>query len=344
MLPLGHAEELALLERCVLLCEALVDEAPAPLRKLYAFSAVAGARPPRRRRPLRPPAPPQRGRSAGPRPRKSSPTSPPATSSTAARSRADPPATITVDPDAASQLPCVSTVSARFQQVAQGDGEDPAAVSLAEGHHAPVGGARHALPELRHDAEQLGDRREAGLAMVQDPAVAGALGARSLLRRHDRRAGERLVQPAVVTLLDQMAEIERREIGRSVVEHDRREIALVILAAAHAQGAEGRGARHLGPDRHPARSPEQGPQPVVPEDLGPDCGDVLPQPPRHQPAEPGEAFGAVEPVGIGGERRVAVVVPGRDRADGRIELEQRARAPGSSRRSRARSRGRPRAR
>ncbi len=39
VLPLGHAEEVALLERCVLLCEALADEAPAPLRKLYAFSA-----------------------------------------------------------------------------------------------------------------------------------------------------------------------------------------------------------------------------------------------------------------------------------------------------------------
>jgi uncharacterized protein (DUF924 family) len=39
VLPLGHSEEIVLLERCVSLCEALVDEAPEHLRKLYAFSA-----------------------------------------------------------------------------------------------------------------------------------------------------------------------------------------------------------------------------------------------------------------------------------------------------------------
>jgi uncharacterized protein (DUF924 family) len=39
VLPLGHSEDIALLERCVSLCEALVDEAPEHLRKLYAFSA-----------------------------------------------------------------------------------------------------------------------------------------------------------------------------------------------------------------------------------------------------------------------------------------------------------------
>ena len=38
-LPLGHAEELALLERCVALCEALVTEAPPHLQALYRFSA-----------------------------------------------------------------------------------------------------------------------------------------------------------------------------------------------------------------------------------------------------------------------------------------------------------------
>ena len=32
-------EQIALLERCVLLCQALVDEAPEQLRKVYAFSA-----------------------------------------------------------------------------------------------------------------------------------------------------------------------------------------------------------------------------------------------------------------------------------------------------------------
>ena len=39
LLPLGHSEQIALLERCVLLCQALVDEAPEQLRKVYAFSA-----------------------------------------------------------------------------------------------------------------------------------------------------------------------------------------------------------------------------------------------------------------------------------------------------------------
>jgi uncharacterized protein (DUF924 family) len=39
VLPLAHSEQIALHERCVLQCEALVDEAPEHLRKLYAFSA-----------------------------------------------------------------------------------------------------------------------------------------------------------------------------------------------------------------------------------------------------------------------------------------------------------------
>jgi uncharacterized protein (DUF924 family) len=39
VLPLGHAEQLELLERCVALCEALVLEAPAHLQALYRFSA-----------------------------------------------------------------------------------------------------------------------------------------------------------------------------------------------------------------------------------------------------------------------------------------------------------------
>jgi hypothetical protein len=39
VLPLGHSERIALLERCVTLCAALVDEAPEHLRKVYAFSA-----------------------------------------------------------------------------------------------------------------------------------------------------------------------------------------------------------------------------------------------------------------------------------------------------------------
>jgi uncharacterized protein (DUF924 family) len=39
VLPLGHSEQIALLERCVALCDALVDEAPEPLRNIYAFSA-----------------------------------------------------------------------------------------------------------------------------------------------------------------------------------------------------------------------------------------------------------------------------------------------------------------
>jgi uncharacterized protein (DUF924 family) len=43
-LPLGHAEELALLERCVALCEALVPEAPPQLQALYRFSAAQARR------------------------------------------------------------------------------------------------------------------------------------------------------------------------------------------------------------------------------------------------------------------------------------------------------------
>jgi uncharacterized protein (DUF924 family) len=39
LLPLGHAEQQGLLERCVALSEALVQEAPAHLQRLYAFSA-----------------------------------------------------------------------------------------------------------------------------------------------------------------------------------------------------------------------------------------------------------------------------------------------------------------
>jgi uncharacterized protein (DUF924 family) len=39
VLPLGHAEQQGLLERCVALCEALTLEAPTHLQKLYAFSA-----------------------------------------------------------------------------------------------------------------------------------------------------------------------------------------------------------------------------------------------------------------------------------------------------------------
>jgi uncharacterized protein (DUF924 family) len=39
VLPLGHAEQQGLLERCVALCEALVQEAPAHLQGIYAFSA-----------------------------------------------------------------------------------------------------------------------------------------------------------------------------------------------------------------------------------------------------------------------------------------------------------------
>jgi uncharacterized protein (DUF924 family) len=39
VLPLGHAEQQGLLDRCVALCEALVHEAPAHLQRLYAFSA-----------------------------------------------------------------------------------------------------------------------------------------------------------------------------------------------------------------------------------------------------------------------------------------------------------------
>jgi uncharacterized protein (DUF924 family) len=40
VLPLGHAEQQSLLDRCVALCEALVHEAPAHLQRLYAFSAA----------------------------------------------------------------------------------------------------------------------------------------------------------------------------------------------------------------------------------------------------------------------------------------------------------------
>ena len=39
VLPLAHSEQIALHDRCVRLCEALVGEAPEHLRKLYAFSA-----------------------------------------------------------------------------------------------------------------------------------------------------------------------------------------------------------------------------------------------------------------------------------------------------------------
>jgi uncharacterized protein (DUF924 family) len=40
VLPLGHAEQQDLLDRCVALCEALALEAPAHLQRLYAFSAA----------------------------------------------------------------------------------------------------------------------------------------------------------------------------------------------------------------------------------------------------------------------------------------------------------------
>jgi uncharacterized protein (DUF924 family) len=40
VLPLEHAEELDLLERCVALCEALVPEAPPHLQAIYRFSAA----------------------------------------------------------------------------------------------------------------------------------------------------------------------------------------------------------------------------------------------------------------------------------------------------------------
>jgi uncharacterized protein (DUF924 family) len=39
VLPLGHSEQLDLMERCVALAEALVEEAPDHLRRLYEFSA-----------------------------------------------------------------------------------------------------------------------------------------------------------------------------------------------------------------------------------------------------------------------------------------------------------------
>ena len=39
LLPLGHCEQLAMHERCVVLAEALIDEAPRHLHRIYAFSA-----------------------------------------------------------------------------------------------------------------------------------------------------------------------------------------------------------------------------------------------------------------------------------------------------------------
>ena len=39
MMPLGHSEQLALMERCVALAEVLVEEAPDHLRRIYEFSA-----------------------------------------------------------------------------------------------------------------------------------------------------------------------------------------------------------------------------------------------------------------------------------------------------------------
>lgn len=38
-LPLGHSEDLAQLDRCVALCDALVDQAPPALQKIYVHSA-----------------------------------------------------------------------------------------------------------------------------------------------------------------------------------------------------------------------------------------------------------------------------------------------------------------
>ena len=40
MLPLGHSERLDLAERCIQLAEALIDEAPAHLRRMYEFSTA----------------------------------------------------------------------------------------------------------------------------------------------------------------------------------------------------------------------------------------------------------------------------------------------------------------
>ena len=39
MLPLGHSEQLAHLDRCIALADALIAEAPAQVRRLYEFSA-----------------------------------------------------------------------------------------------------------------------------------------------------------------------------------------------------------------------------------------------------------------------------------------------------------------
>jgi uncharacterized protein (DUF924 family) len=39
-LPLGHSEDAALLDRCVALCQALVEQAPEALREIYGFSAA----------------------------------------------------------------------------------------------------------------------------------------------------------------------------------------------------------------------------------------------------------------------------------------------------------------
>ena len=39
VLPLGHSEQIAVLDRCVSLCEALVREVPEHLRRIYEFSA-----------------------------------------------------------------------------------------------------------------------------------------------------------------------------------------------------------------------------------------------------------------------------------------------------------------
>jgi uncharacterized protein (DUF924 family) len=44
MLPLGHSEQLALLDRCVVLADQLVEQAPAQLQRLYAFSASQARR------------------------------------------------------------------------------------------------------------------------------------------------------------------------------------------------------------------------------------------------------------------------------------------------------------
>ena len=56
VLPLGHAEQQDLLERCVALCEALVHRGAGASAEDLRVLGVAGARPSRRRRALRPPA------------------------------------------------------------------------------------------------------------------------------------------------------------------------------------------------------------------------------------------------------------------------------------------------